>query len=66
MAQVLYYPRESASQSAGPCIHVGLASGAAGLDIYWQELGRDLAGPNADEERSRVEDLVTDGLGARQ
>lgn len=56
--------RESASQTAGPYVHIGLAPGAAGFAIYRCELGRDIAGPNALGERIRVEGRVIDGTGA--
>lgn len=52
---------ETASQTAGPYVHIGLAPGAAGFDIYSAELGRDIAGPHAAGERIRVEGLVIDG-----
>ncbi len=64
MAQKLDYLRESASQTAGPYVHIGLAPGAAGFDIYREELGWDIAGPNARGERIRVEGLVIDGIGS--
>ncbi len=64
MAQELTYLKESASQTAGPYVHIGLAPGAAGFDIYKQELGWDIAGPNAKGERIRVEGRVIDGMGA--
>lgn len=64
MPQQLNYLRESASQTAGPYVHIGLAPGAAGFDIYRQELGHDIAGPNAAGERIRVEGLVIDGTGS--
>ncbi|AUH65429.1 protocatechuate 3,4-dioxygenase subunit alpha [Paracoccus zhejiangensis] len=64
MAQKLDYLRESASQTAGPYVHIGLAPGAAGFDIYREELGWDIAGPNAKGERIRVEGLVIDGIGS--
>lgn len=64
MAQQLAYLKESASQTAGPYVHIGLAPGAAGFDIYRQELGHDIAGPNAKGERIRVEGCVIDGMGA--
>ncbi len=64
MAQNLNYLRETASQTAGPYVHIGLAPGAAGFDIYKQELGWDIAGPNAAGERIRVEGRVIDGMGA--
>ena len=56
--------RETPSQTAGPYVHIGLAPGAAGFDIYEQELGWDIAGPNAKGERIRVEGLVIDGTGS--
>ncbi|RNF34644.1 protocatechuate 3,4-dioxygenase subunit alpha [Paracoccus methylarcula] len=64
MKQTLNYLRETASQTAGPYVHIGLAPGAAGFDIYRQELGQDIAGPNARGERIRVEGLVIDGMGS--
>ncbi|MEO1238502.1 MAG: protocatechuate 3,4-dioxygenase subunit alpha [Pseudomonadota bacterium] len=64
MAQELTYFRETASQTAGPYVHIGLAPGAAGFDIYRQELGHDIAGPHAKGERIRVEGVVIDGMGA--
>ena len=64
MLQELTYLKETASQTAGPYVHIGLAPGAAGFDIYRQELGRDIAGPNAKGERIRVEGVVIDGMGA--
>ncbi|KGJ06259.1 protocatechuate 3,4-dioxygenase, alpha subunit [Paracoccus halophilus] len=64
MEQKLDYLRETASQTAGPYVHIGLAPGAAGFDIYRQELGWDIAGPNAGGERIRVEGLVMDGMGS--
>lgn len=64
MPQELHYLRETASQTAGPYVHIGLAPGAAGFDIYRQELGWNIAGPNAAGERIRVEGLVIDGMGS--
>ena len=60
MPQELAYLKESASQTAGPYVHIGLAPGAAGFDIYRQELGHDITGPNAKGERIRVEGRVVD------
>ena len=65
MAQPLNYLRETASQTAGPYVHIGLAPGAAGFQIFEKELGTDIAGPNAKGERITVEGVVTDGTGAR-
>lgn len=64
MPQPLNYLKESASQTAGPYVHIGLAPGAAGFDIYRQELGQTIAGPDAPGERIRVEGVVLDGTGA--
>ncbi|MDA7430542.1 protocatechuate 3,4-dioxygenase subunit alpha [Primorskyibacter aestuariivivens] len=64
MAQKLAYLKETASQTAGPYVHIGLAPGAAGFDIYEQELGHDIAGPNAKGERIRIAGRVIDGMGA--
>lgn len=64
MPQSLTYLKESPSQTAGPYVHIGLAPGAAGFDIYRQELGWDIAGPDAPGARIRVEGAVHDGTGA--
>lgn len=58
------YLKETASQTAGPYVHIGLAPGAAGFDIYARELGHDIAGPNAAGTRIRVEGRVVDGTGS--
>lgn len=64
MVQKLDYLKETPSQTAGPYVHIGLAPGAAGFNIYERELGWDIAGPNAKGERIRVEGLVIDGTGS--
>ncbi|GGE62576.1 protocatechuate 3,4-dioxygenase subunit alpha [Actibacterium pelagium] len=64
MVQKLDYLQETPSQTAGPYVHIGLAPGAAGFEIYKHELGWDIAGPNAKGERIRVEGLVIDGTGS--
>ncbi|WP_085797574.1 protocatechuate 3,4-dioxygenase subunit alpha [Falsiruegeria litorea] len=64
MKQRLDYLKETPSQTAGPYVHIGLAPGDAGFEIYKQELGRDIAGPKAKGERIRVEGLVIDGTGS--
>ncbi len=61
---MLDYLNETASQTAGPYVHIGLAPGAAGFEIYRQELGRDIVGPNAKGDPIRVEGSVVDGMGA--
>ncbi|PKQ13448.1 MAG: protocatechuate 3,4-dioxygenase subunit alpha [Alphaproteobacteria bacterium HGW-Alphaproteobacteria-1] len=64
MGQTLDYLKETPSQTAGPYVHIGLAPGAAGFDIYDHELGWDIVGPNAKGERIRIEGRVIDGTGA--
>ncbi|MEX0302677.1 MAG: protocatechuate 3,4-dioxygenase subunit alpha [Leisingera sp.] len=64
MGKKLDYLKETPSQTAGPYVHIGLAPGAAGFQIYEQELGWDIAGPNAKGERIRVEGVVLDGTGS--
>lgn len=64
MVDSLNYLKETPSQTAGPYVHIGLAPGAAGFDIYANELGWDIAGPNAKGTRIRVEGLVVDGIGS--
>lgn len=61
--QRLDYLKESASQTAGPYVHIGLAPSRAGFDIYARELGLDIAGSGAAGERIRVEGTVLDGTG---
>ncbi|MCO4052648.1 MAG: protocatechuate 3,4-dioxygenase subunit alpha [Bosea sp.] len=64
MPQALPELKETASQTAGPFVHIGLAPGAAGFAIYRNELGLDIAGPNAAGERIRIEGVVRDGTDA--
>lgn len=64
MVQRLDYLKETPSQTAGPYVHIGLAPGAAGFSIYREELGWDIAGPNARGERIRIEGIVIDGTGS--
>ncbi len=64
MSNAPKYLKETPSQTAGPYVHIGLAPGAAGFDIYREELGWDIAGRNAAGERISVEGVVIDGTGA--
>ena len=64
MTQPLTYLQETASQTAGPYVHIGLAPRAAGFDIFHNEIGDDIAGPSAQGERIRVTGRVFDGTGA--
>ena len=60
MVQPLPYLQETASQTAGPYVHIGLAPGAAGFDIYRRELGWEIAGPDVPGERIRHTDRFDD------
>jgi protocatechuate 3,4-dioxygenase alpha subunit len=55
--------RETASQTAGPYVHIGLAPNAAGFDIFEKNFGPVLTTPATQGERIRVEGIVTDGSG---
>ncbi len=58
------YLKETPSQTAGPYVHIGLAPGAAGFEMYDREPGQDIAGENASGVRIRVEGRVMDGTGS--
>lgn len=64
MCDPQFYLHETASQTAGPYVHIGLVPSDTGIEIYTYELGRDIAGPNAGGERIRVEGRLIDGNGA--
>ena len=55
--------RETASQTAGPYVHIGLAPKAAGFDIFENNFGNVLATPETKGERIRIEGRVLDGIG---
>lgn len=55
---------ETASQTAGPFLHIGLYPSAAGLDLRTQERPNIVAGPGVAGERIRIEGLILDGTGA--
>lgn len=63
MPQPLTYLKETASQTAGPYVHIGLAPGAAGFDIYRNELGRVVAGEGVPGTRIRIEGHIHDATG---
>ncbi|MBO9398651.1 protocatechuate 3,4-dioxygenase subunit alpha [Shimia sp. R9_2] len=65
MVQKLTYLQETPSQTAGPYVHIGFAPRATGIEIYNKDLGFDIAGPNAEGERIRVEGHIKDGIGAK-
>jgi protocatechuate 3,4-dioxygenase, alpha subunit len=55
--------KETASQTAGPYVHIGLAPQAAGFDIFENNFGNVLTTPQTPGERIRIEGTVTDGAG---
>ena len=63
MVNKLEYLKETASQTAGPYVHIGLAPKQAGFDIFENNFGNVLAGPKTRGERIRVEGRVIDGSG---
>ena len=64
-AQQLLQPivRETASQTAGPYVHIGLAPQAAGFDIFENNFGNVLVDDKTKGERIRIEGRVYDGIG---
>jgi protocatechuate 3,4-dioxygenase alpha subunit len=55
--------RETASQTAGPYVHIGLAPQAAGFDIFENNFGSVLTTDQTKGERIRIEGRVFDGIG---
>jgi protocatechuate 3,4-dioxygenase, alpha subunit len=63
MTDRLGYLKESASQTAGPYVHIGLIPKQAGFDIFQNDFSNVLAGRRTKGERIRIEGRVLDGLG---
>ncbi len=55
--------KETASQTAGPYLHIGMMPQAVGFDIRSRERLNVLAGPNAQGQRIRLEGTIHDGEG---
>jgi len=55
--------RETASQTAGPYVHIGLALEVAGLPPRDSEIGPEIATPDADGEPIEIVGTVLDGNG---
>lgn len=55
---------ETASQTAGPYVHIGLAPRAAGFQVFEREPGPVMAGPQTAGQRIAVQGLVFDGSGS--
>ena len=54
---------ETASQTGGPYVHIGLAPAQAGFEIFETNFGNQLAKPDTRGERIVVEGIVYDGSG---
>ncbi len=63
MVNELTYFKETASQTAGPYVHIGLAPEATGIGIFERNFGPVLAGPKTRGEHITVEGRVIDGSG---
>nr|WP_294863616.1 protocatechuate 3,4-dioxygenase subunit alpha [uncultured Pseudogulbenkiania sp.] len=63
MVNQLNYLKETASQTAGPYVHIGLAPHAAGFDIFENNFSNVLTTPATRGERIRIEGRVIDGSG---
>lgn len=64
ISQVTLLP-ETASQTGGPYVHIGLAPLKAGIDgIFASEFGNNLVKPDTKGERIRIEGKVFDGSGS--
>src|SRR5690349_5762153 len=64
MVQPLGYLKETASQTAGPYVHIGLLPRQAGFDVFANNLGGAMLGPKTGGERVSIEGRVIDGSGA--
>jgi protocatechuate 3,4-dioxygenase alpha subunit len=54
---------ETASQTGGPYVHIGLAPLQAGFEIFDHNFGNVLAGPDTPGQRIAIEGQVIDGSG---
>jgi protocatechuate 3,4-dioxygenase, alpha subunit len=63
MTNKLGYLKETASQTAGPYVHIGLIPDQAGFDIFENTFGAVVAGPRTKGDRIRVQGRVFDGTG---
>jgi protocatechuate 3,4-dioxygenase, alpha subunit len=63
MTDKLAYIKETASQTAGPYVHIGLIPHQAGFDIFEKNFGNAIAGPKTTGQRIRIEGRVFDGTG---
>ena len=63
MTDKLAYLKETASQTAGPYVHIGLIPHQAGFDIFTTNFDNAIAGPRTTGQRITVEGRVFDGTG---
>ena len=63
MTQQLTHFNETASQTGGPYVHIGLAPKQAGFDIFENNFGNRLVAQGTEGERITIEGRVFDGLG---
>ena len=63
MPQSLNYMKETASQTAGPYVHIGLIPAMAGFDIFEKNFSNVLVTPETKGERITLEGRVLDGSG---
>jgi protocatechuate 3,4-dioxygenase alpha subunit len=63
MTQQLTHYNETASQTGGPYVHIGLAPLQAGFEIFQNNFDNLLAEPGTNGERIAIEGSVTDGSG---
>ena len=59
----LPYLPETPSQTAGPYVHIGLIPNQAGFDIFANNFGADIAGPDVAGERVTIEGRIFDAAG---
>jgi len=64
MTQQIAYLKETASQTAGPYVHIGLIPAMAGFDIFEKNFSNVMVGPNTKGQRIILEGRVIDGGGA--
>jgi protocatechuate 3,4-dioxygenase alpha subunit len=64
MPQALSYLKETASQTAGPYVHIGLIPGMAGFDIFEKNFSNVLVTPDTEGERITLEGRVLDDTGS--
>jgi len=62
MTDLPYLP-ETPSQTAGPYVHIGLIPNQAGFDIFANNFGSDIAGPDVAGERIVIEGRIFDASG---